>query len=115
MHDIGPKLAKLEDHLLPTHYEPSRHRTQTAALDYGIKEAKRLKEWPLLEQAVDAKIEEQQRFAAWWVGSVTARHGGPKSRVRGTCSLADAEQMTGMSNQRVSDLRTALKAPEAYR
>jgi hypothetical protein len=31
-----------------------------AALDYGIEEAKRIKDWSALIEAADAKIEEQQ-------------------------------------------------------
>jgi len=33
-----------------------------AIIDY----AKAVKDWPLLEQAVDAKIEEQEKFVEWW-------------------------------------------------
>ena len=40
-------------------YDPNRHRLNVAAIDYSIDEAKRIRDWPALEKAVDAKIEEQ--------------------------------------------------------
>jgi hypothetical protein len=101
-------------------YEPDRHRVKVAAIDYGIKEAKRIKDWPALEEAVDAKIEEQINFVAWWKGNVSIGHGGdrksenqePRSRF---LKLADAERLTGMPQQRVSDLAKRLAQPKKYR
>ena len=43
------------------------------ALDYSIEEAKRIKDWPKLEEAVDTKIEEQHKFVAWWKANGRAR------------------------------------------
>jgi hypothetical protein len=65
-------------------------------------------ERPALEEAVDAKLEEQRRFVAWWKGAV--RRTGPANKLnrdRGLI-LADAEALTGMTQQRVSDLGDAL-------
>jgi hypothetical protein len=62
-----------------------------------------------LEAAIDAKIEEQHKFVAWWKGNV-AYGGGSKNRDRGSYSLADAEELTGMAQQRVSDLGKRLEA-----
>jgi hypothetical protein len=44
-----------------------------------IKEAKRIKDWPALEAAVDAKIAEQVQFIAWWDDKVQ-RPGGNRPR-----------------------------------
>ena len=44
-------------------YEPERHRLVVAALDYGIEEAKRIKDWEALEEAVADKIEGPRRPA----------------------------------------------------
>jgi len=38
----------------------------TAIIDY----ARAVKDWPLLEQAVDTKINEQEEFVEWWDGKV---------------------------------------------
>ena len=40
-----------------------RHRLVVAALDYGIEEAKRIKDWEALEEAVADKIEGPRRPA----------------------------------------------------
>ena len=37
-------------------FDPDRYRLGQAALDFSIEEAKRIKDWPALETAVDAKI-----------------------------------------------------------
>lgn len=100
-------------------FKPERHRLHVAALDYGIEEAKRIKDWPKLEEAVDAKIAEQRKFIAWWEGVVG---GNPEGRGRrkeipGTryLSFRDAEELTGMKQQRVSDLGKKLVLGDKYR
>jgi hypothetical protein len=40
------------------------HHLKIDAIDYGIEEAKRIKDWPILEEAVDAKMKEQHKFCA---------------------------------------------------
>jgi hypothetical protein len=45
----------------PTH-ALRREVQATAVIEY----AQRVKDWPLLEQAVEAKIEEQAEFVEWW-------------------------------------------------
>jgi phage N-6-adenine-methyltransferase len=94
-------------------FNPERHRLRVAALDYGIEEAKRLKDWPALEQAVHAKIDEQIKFVAWWDANI-AHGGGSKNRERGSYSLSQAEDLTGMKQQRVSDLGKRLADREKY-
>jgi hypothetical protein len=68
-----------------------------------------------LEQAIDQKIEEQHQFVAWWKGSVGKP--GPKKDVPGTryISFVEAENLTGMKQQRVSDLGKRLGQPDKYR
>jgi hypothetical protein len=94
----------------------SGHRLQVAALDYGIEEAKR--DWPTLIEAVDAKVEEQKKFVAWWKGAVQ-RAGGDRQTQKHSPStrlmLAEAEDLTGMRQQRVSDLTKKLSKPDKYR
>ena len=104
-------------------FDPERYRLKQAALDYGIEEAKQIKDWPALEHAVDLKIEEQRHFVAWWRANVTPARNlkllqGPVSRdlgERDRMSGADAERVTGMKHQRVSDLSNRLMNSEKYR
>jgi phage N-6-adenine-methyltransferase len=70
--------------------------------------------------AIDAKIEEQHKFVAWWTANVSPGHGGnrkSKDQVPGTRYLKfqEAEALTGMAQQRVSDLGRWLKKLDKYR
>jgi len=47
-------------------FDPERHRLKIAAIDFGIEEAKRIKDWPTLEEAVEIKTKENRKFVAWW-------------------------------------------------
>jgi DNA N-6-adenine-methyltransferase (Dam) len=92
-------------------FRPERHQLIVAALDFGIKQARCIRDWPALEEAVDLKIGEQRKFYAWWQASV-AHGGGSKNRDRGSYSLDRAEKLTGMKQQRVSDLGKWLNKPD---
>ena len=74
--------------------------------------AKRVKDWAALEEAVDAKIEEQRKFVAWWGGNVS---GGKSHRDPGAIKVSQAEEWTGVKQQRVSEMRQRLKAPDKYK
>jgi ParB family chromosome partitioning protein len=97
-----------------TQFDPERYRLKVAALEYGIEHAKRIKDWPAAERAVEAKIEEQLMFVAWWEANVTRTGPRKLNRAPGLI-LADAEKLTRMKQQRVSDLGKRLADPEAYR
>jgi hypothetical protein len=96
--------------------DPERYRLKDAALDFGIEEAKRIKDWPTLEKAVDAKIDEQRKFVAWWNGAVRSKGERGNLKSPGTrLFVEDAEDVTGMKQQRVSDLGKRLAKPDKYR
>jgi phage N-6-adenine-methyltransferase len=99
-------------------FDPQRYRLNDKALDFGIEEAKRIKDWPALEQAVDIKIAESHKFVAWWETTVTDKGGGnptgPRSRT-GALPAREAEKLTGMPKQRVSDLRGRLEDESKFR
>jgi phage N-6-adenine-methyltransferase len=97
-----------------TKFDPEQYRLNQAALDYGIEEAKRIKDWPALEKAVDAKIDEQRKFITWWDASVRGKGKKANNRDSGYF-VAEAESLTGMKQQRVSDLKKRLVQPDKYR
>jgi hypothetical protein len=92
---VMTEIAKIKRSEL-VEFNPERHRLTVAALEYGIEEAKPIKDWPALEEAVDLKIEEQRKFVAWWKASVSTGHGGDR-QVPSTrhLSFRDAEDITG--------------------
>jgi hypothetical protein len=44
-----------------------------AKADSVIDYAKRVKDWPTLETAVEAKIEDQREFVRWWKETVVSQ------------------------------------------
>jgi hypothetical protein len=86
-------------------YKPEEAKTKIAKADAIVDYAKRVKDWPLLLQAIDAKVEEQIEFVEWWRINVTPRlQAGSKLSAdkRTTISMADVEKKTGITNQQVS-------------
>jgi hypothetical protein len=66
------------------------------------------------EAETETKITQQQEFVAWWKETVSPGHGGDrsKSRVPGTCSVAEAEKRTKILKQQVSRWKTGLARPD---
>jgi hypothetical protein len=97
-----------------TSFSPAKTKINDAKADAIIEMAKRLHDWPLLESAVDQKLEEQGEFVVWWDRHVRGK--GEKANVadRGHF-VAEAEAQTGVTKQQVSKWRNRLKEPEKYR
>ena len=51
-------------------FKPEEAKKRDAQADAVISYAKRVKDWPLLEQAVEQKIEDQRQFVEWWDANV---------------------------------------------
>jgi hypothetical protein len=56
-------------------FEPQTAKRKDAQTTALIEYAQRVKDWPLLEQAVEVKIEEQPGFVVWWCGREGAAPG----------------------------------------
>lgn len=102
---------------LPTAWKPEGAGIRIAKAEAVIEYAQKVKDWPLLEQAVDAKIEEQQAIVAWWHANVTTGHGGRRSKYpeRRTCSVAEAEAVLKIKQQEESRWAARLEDVEGYR
>ena len=101
-------------------FDPARAKHRDAEADAVIAYAKRVKDWPLLEQAVDQKIQDQRKFVGWWQATVTpgqspGRGGNKSSADRGTIPMRKAEQLSGITNQQVARWRQRLRDPESYK
>lgn len=98
-----------------TKFEPQEAKNKDAKFDAVIEYAKRMHDWPLLEQAVDQKIEDQIEFVKWWRQKVSVRENNRKvSAGLGTLSLDKAEELTGITSQQVSKWAKALQDKKAY-
>lgn len=72
--------------------------------------ARAIKDWALLDEAVEQQIKDQRRFVEWWDVNVGVRHGpggrkgeGAKNaELRSLMSMAKAEKLSGISQQKVS-------------
>jgi hypothetical protein len=86
-------------------------------LDALIQAALKIHDWPLVEEAIAAKIAEQAEFVTWWDKAVSPGHGGDRSKisVRKSWSVDEAAMRTGVTAVQVSRWRTRLKAGEKYR
>lgn len=90
-----------------------------AKADAVIAYAATVKDWPLLEDAVDQKIEEQEEFVRWWKETVGVGHGGARHGVKITDPVIlnpeRAEELTGITPMQVSRWKKKLKDKPTYR
>jgi len=97
-----------------TQFDPAQMQQRQAKLDALIDYARRVKDWPLLDEAVDAKIEDQISYLVWWDAKV--REKGERANVaeRGHF-VRDVYDDTGITKQQVSRWRKSLEEPDRYR
>jgi len=103
-----------------TAFKPEEARTNDAKADAIIDYAKRIRDWPLLEEAVDHKIEEQEEFVEWWRASVGPRQSPGRAGVKSisdlkSISVEQASQFTGITPVQVSRWSKRLEDRQAYR
>jgi phage N-6-adenine-methyltransferase len=102
-------------------FDPAQARQRDAEANAIIDYAKRVKDWPLLEQAVDQKIEDQRAFVTWWLATVTPGTGGdrrsknqqPRSAL--LIPQTEAESVSGIRHQQVSRWHRRLQDVRAYK
>lgn len=81
-----------------------------AVIDY----AKRVKDWPTLETAVEKKMEDQTEFVRWWAENVRGK-GKRANSADPRYFVEEAETNTEISHQQVSKWSRRLEEPEKYR
>jgi len=109
MHDlIVPSPAKL-----PT--SPRDAVASQARIEAIIQFAAKVQDWPLLLDAIDAKIEDQREFVQWWDETVRPAGQGKEITQYAVISRADAEDRTGIKQQQVSRWRKSLADADRYR
>lgn len=108
------ELTPLGGNKAPAHFEPQKAKLNDAKADAVIDFAKRVRDWPLLEEAIEKKMEDQTEFVRWWDEGV--RDKGQRANVSDPRHFAaDAEELTGIRKQQVSKWRRRLREPEKYR
>ena len=107
-------IAMMKESGLPTQFDPGNAYNRQAQADAIIALARRTKDWPLLEQAADMKIADQQDFVRWWdanVGKPGGEGGGVVARSATTISADEAERLTGFDKKQVSRMRKNTSEP----
>ena len=100
----------------PRRFEPQAAKVRDAKADAVIEYAKKVKDWPALESAVEQKIADQIEFVRWWRETVSVNHGGPRGGKISdpkSWSADDATALTGISAQQVSKWSKRLQDQEA--
>lgn len=103
-----------------TTFDPNRTRIAVAGLGGAIKQARAMKDWAAGDKAIDALINLQAAFVAWWDKAVTPGREDkrnpvvPKRRQQGL-TVTEATVETGISKQQVSRWRGRLEDKDAYR
>ena len=100
-------------------FKPQEALVRSAQADAIIDYAKKIRDWPMLENAIDQKMADQAEFVRW-EEKVTARHrpgrgGAELNADRRLIKMSDAEAATGIKQQQVSKWRNRLKDSEKYR
>ncbi len=104
-------------------FDPQQSKKRQAFLDGAAQAAAALGDRTKLEEAVDAKLDEQEEFVRWWKETVSFRHqaAGPgrghkkSAQVAAEFSAERAEELTGITHQQVSRWRQHLRDKAKYR
>ena len=91
------KLAKLEEPALPSEWTPQEHREREAKIAAIKSYAAAVRNWELLDEAVDQQINDQHNLVEWWRENIR-NEGRPKTRqdpavfsedeLKGQCGIA---------------------------
>lgn len=95
-------------------FDPGATKTNQAKLEAIIDFAKKVQDWPLLEDAINSKIEDQAEFVEWWRAAVRGAGQGNVAD-RGQFSVDQASEATGITKQQVSRWRKSVSDKPKYR
>lgn len=103
-----------------TVFDPLKAKHNIAKADAIAQLAEKLRDWPLLEKAIDAKLDEQDDVVHWWRENVTPRQsigrkGGESVSGRSLIPCAEAESRLEITKKQVSRWATWLKRRDETR
>lgn len=96
-------------------FEPGATKTTQAKLQAIADMAAELKDWPLLADAIDGKIEQQEEFVGWWRENVQPKARPKSVPDRAHFSVDQAEKTTGITKRQVSRWRKGIGNKPKYR
>jgi hypothetical protein len=102
-----------------TQWKPENATHYEAEAEAIKRYARAIKDWALLDKAVDQQIEDQRTFVDWWDVNVGVRESPGRSKSnadrRSIMSLAKAEKLSRIPQQKVSRWRGRLGDIGGYR
>ena len=111
-----PKTAlTVRKNKLPVKFKPQETKNKVSKADALIKYATDLKDWSLLDHAVDAKIAEINDFVAWWKENVRTGGNQPSNADPRLMKLEEVVQLTGVSQQQIVRWRKRLEDKPKFR
>lgn len=99
-------------------FSPQFFKQDQLKTDAVIAFAAKIGDWPLVEDAADAKIADQIEFVRWWDENVRRNQGARtdlNADLRLSYSKDEAERATGITQQQVSRWRKHLRDVPIYR
>jgi hypothetical protein len=98
-------------------FDPERYRLNQAVFDYTIAHAKRIKDWPALEKAIDIKIDEQGKFIGWRKAHIRGVGQPAKNGNRSVTVLSEKQitDLTGITKMQATRIATKLAEVSEYR
>lgn len=97
-----------------TVFKPEEVRINQAKLDAVIDFAKKVKNWPLVEEAIDRKIDDQVEFVGWWKANVR-RPGQGNNPGPHYFSVDQAQNATGIRQPQVSKWGKRIADKQKYK
>ncbi len=100
---------------LPTNFKPGEPKESDAKADAVIEYAKKVRDWPLLLEAVEQKMDELEGLIRWWKEKVRSPGKHLKISEQGFLTVPQAEHLTGFSDGQISRIGKRLKDRNAFR
>ena len=98
-------------------FDPKKTKERDSILSGVITYAQQIKDWPLLDKAIAAKIKEQTQFVKWWRNTITGKWGKGKRGIKfppQETLFRKVERETGIRSVQVSKWEKRLEQPERY-
>lgn len=101
-------------------FSPKEAKKRDAEADAVIAFARRMRNWDMLEDAIEKKLEDQEEFVRWW-GEKVRRPGGDRdensivAERQQWLEVDVAEELTGIQKYQVSRWRKRLQDRPAYK
>ncbi len=100
---------------LPTKFKPGEPKKADARANSVIEYAKTVRNWPMLLEAIEQKMDELEELVRWWQENVRRAGNQAINSELNYLTLEQAEYQTGFSQVQISRIGKRLKDRNAFR